>query len=601
MSEKPKIRKAQLITGLGIGSIISTVDNENFMVLSKKHWERSRRMSLEVKDDNLKQFLGVRRLVTIDKPKNSFRVQKGDINSIRFPSWHYCTICHEMSTVHHTVARLPRCSNGQCKSKSFKGRSTLIPIRLVMICNKGHIDDIPFQSLVHKDERGVDNHVLEYRTNSTKSGLSGVIINCKTCSKKTSLEGILSSDGLHRKGLKCSGHMPWVLDESRRILREDCDQKPRAVQKSSSNIYFPIMVSSIYVPKMDDLFDPRVIQFFEGNVRSTLEDLSKSLPGFEQSATVIIQGLDSDKILVDDQDLIKQAYAYFKNPPKDSGKSLKLLEYEAITSASNIKGNKDFKLKKYNLGEYDDLTQKFFKQVVLLERLKDTRAFCGFSRVLPWDESNPVMSRKKHIKQAYGSLNEVLVDEVRGEGIFVEFNDSVISEWIEHTDVIAEFMRLPELVRNDLSSRYKSPLKFLLLHSFAHGLIFQFCRFTGYSATSLRERIYVDTLEDKEAMQGVMVFTADSDAEGSLGGLVRQGKPNLWSEILQGTIEANGWCSSDPVCSDYGSQGPTSTLLSACHNCLILPETSCEHFNQFLNRRFLNTEFYDTDSGFFKP
>jgi hypothetical protein len=101
-------------------------------------------------------------------------------------------------------------------------------------------------------------------------------------------------------------------------------------------------------------------------------------------------------------------------------------------------------------------------------------------------------------------------------------------------------------------------------------------------------------------MSGLMIYTADADGEGSLGGLVRLGEPLNLNLIFRNAINKNSWCSSDPICSEYGIQGSTMSNLAACHNCLILPETSCEYFNQYLNRRYLNTENYTDSIGFFK-
>ena len=44
-----------------------------------------------------------------------------------------------------------------------------------------------------------------------------------------------------------------------------------------------------------------------------------------------------------------------------------------------------------------------------------------------------------------------------------------------------------------------------------------------YSMASLRERIYVEKSNDFN-MCGVLIYTASSDSEGTLGGLIAQGK-----------------------------------------------------------------------------
>ena len=42
----------------------------------------------------------------------------------------------------------------------------------------------------------------------------------------------------------------------------------------------------------------------------------------------------------------------------------------------------------------------------------------------------------------------------------------------------------------------------------------------------------------------------------------------------------------DPICMEVGEaggQGPDSCNLAACHNCAVVPETSCEIFNKILD------------------
>jgi len=71
-----------------------------------------------------------------------------------------------------------------------------------------------------------------------------------------------------------------------------------------------------------------------------------------------------------------------------------------------------------------------------------------------------------------------------------------------------------------------------------------------------------------------------------MGGLVRMGKPGTLENVFSSAIRRAQWCSSDPVCMEMGKtgQGPDSCNLAACHSCALLPETSCEEFNRFLDR-----------------
>ena len=48
-----------------------------------------------------------------------------------------------------------------------------------------------------------------------------------------------------------------------------------------------------------------------------------------------------------------------------------------------------------------------------------------------------------------------------------------------------------------------------------------------------------------------------------------------------------------------GGQGPYSSNLSACHNCCLVPETSCEFFNRYLDRGLVTGNLKPDNFGFF--
>lgn len=82
-------------------------------------------------------------------------------------------------------------------------------------------------------------------------------------------------------------------------------------------------------------------------------------------------------------------------------------------------------------------------------------------------------------------------------------------------------------------------------------------------------------------MSGILIYTASGDSEGTMGGLVRQGRPDTFPTIFKRAIESAMTCSNDPVCSLSMGQGRDSLNLSACYACTLVPETSCEEFNVF--------------------
>jgi hypothetical protein len=100
-------------------------------------------------------------------------------------------------------------------------------------------------------------------------------------------------------------------------------------------------------------------------------------------------------------------------------------------------------------------------------------------------------------------------------------------------------------------------------------------------------------------MSGMLIYTSSSDAEGTLGGLVRQGRPRFFDELLERTINKAKWCSSDPICIELDSQGPDGCNLAACHSCALLAETSCEEANKLLDRAMVVGTISNPEIGFF--
>ncbi len=171
-----------------------------------------------------------------------------------------------------------------------------------------------------------------------------------------------------------------------------------------------------------------------------------------------------------------------------------------------------------------------------------------------------------------------------------EFGDASHDEFVVTSEIVR--VRHGHLLRANLDRSFQkdrlgsvtgpelSP-HFVLLHTLAHLLIRQLSFESGYTTASLRERIYARPEQDQ---YGVLVYTAAGDAEGTLGGLVRQGEPPRLAETLLRMTESAAWCSADPLCAEHTGQGFGNLNRAACHACALLPETSCEAGNSLLDR-----------------
>jgi hypothetical protein len=135
------------------------------------------------------------------------------------------------------------------------------------------------------------------------------------------------------------------------------------------------------------------------------------------------------------------------------------------------------------------------------------------------------------------------------------------------------------------------------MHTLAHLLINELIYECGYGSASLRERLY--SVDGDHPMAGILLYTAAGDSEGTMGGLVRMGKPGRLEGVLRRALENARWCSTDPVCIESLGQGPDNCNLAACHSCALLPETSCEEMNRLLDRGMVVGTLSQPQMGFF--
>jgi len=144
-------------------------------------------------------------------------------------------------------------------------------------------------------------------------------------------------------------------------------------------------------------------------------------------------------------------------------------------------------------------------------------------------------------------------------------------------------------------------IRYVLIHSLAHALMRQITLECGYTAASIRERIYCrGAAEEYGPMSGILLYTAASDSEGTLGGLVQLGQPQPLGRLLDQALEEMRICGSDPLCAEHNPTGDGRGVHGACcHACLFAPETSCEKGNRFLDRAALVQTFAGKGAAYF--
>jgi hypothetical protein len=578
------VRTAQVVLQYGVGAMIDFPD-QTLVTAAPTYWQNS----VRVYDDRLAKALGVDHFVT---PKI--------VSYNRFPSWYFCPGCRKFQTLKQWEDDYNRKVRAKKRQDPYMIKNMrcpecnleLVVSRIVTICEKGHLNDFPWVEWVHRN-RICSNPRLKIRHSANTESLGGIIISCDCCGEKTTLEGPFNS-----KNISCEGNHPF------KHKKEKCECVVKVVQRGASSVYFPLVYSSLVIPPYADYINIKIeksktfhdcitiVSDYDGNLKEEFikSKLDKWSEKVSQETGISISDAKSvlyRKFLGSDE---------FANDITDV--KYKFKEYQALNGstpsfAKNEVGDflrEEMDVSKYNIPH--------IKSISLIDKVRVVKALVGFSRVAPVSSKNDpgfveIKERKDNWYPAY---------EVRGEGIFIEFLQKDIENWIgDFPEILARCERLQQNYDSSFIGKNHPKLitpKFIMLHTLSNLLISQLSFECGYSIASLAERLYFSDEGNDVNMAGIFIYTASGDSEGTLGGLVRQGRPDTFPRIFAKALRKAVTCSNDPVCIMSKGQGRDSLNLAACHACSLLPETCCEERNSFLDRGLIVGTFDNKKIGF---
>lgn len=602
------MRRSQLISPWGVGAIVPFPEDETLMIAGLDMWRYGKHEDFRIKDERLERRLSISEL----RWPADFRDPSSDpenalitIPAVRFPRWHYCPYCGTMKKSGLYSGPLycdqyQWTSGRKCSPSKYSRK--LVQERFIVICPNGHIDDFPIPEWLHYNHnKSYDPESCRIRrsTGGMSASLSGVTYEC-SCGAKKSLQGAFNRGGLGRIGYHCTGHSPWLGKVEDQADPCECSSNDvRVVQRGASNVWFADTVSSIFIPidkdnapaKIIGIMDKHADFIFGSRVNGHVDETKVKLVAelekidFELLYEAVLQReigqVEMEKI---NETTTEDEY--------------RLAEYKVLTKDSGGPAF-GFHSRNINISEYSELMHTYFRSVSLVPVLKETRAFAGFSRLLPGE---PVTRREKEKRLRLGNESWLPAIEVKGEGILIDFNRDALDRWLDNPRVNSRLASLNKAYQKTFLAQTMPGIlnaEYVLIHTFAHLLINQLSYECGYGSSSIRERLYIERCGDERQMDGVLIYTASGDSEGSLGGLVRQGKPGRLENTIAAAVENARWCSSDPICIGSRGQGPDSTNLAACHNCALLPETSCEVGNRLLDRGLIIGIPEDPAVGFF--
>jgi hypothetical protein len=551
------------------------------------------------------------------------------------------------------------------KYKDLDGVEHKIPLfkeltqtNLILICPNGHLTDIPWPNYIEwkhkkdkfelsKDDKGEflfnndkigpccsnKDRVIKWTENKNKSeGYSSIFIECLNCKKKVNLEGINSIQPF------CTGEKPWELDlnevylqkEKRCVKTSSCKKCNHTHQQdhmqvalvTANNVYYANGFSSLFIPihlaenKSKEILDALKIIEERYNKRNSSNPITK-----EDYWDIKIED-DFDEFLsdngiivtVDKENLKNQLKSEFLNiifkTNQDNHEEYRWQEYRCFSQNSLINGLDDNIGLRFKDIKLPDELADFFKKILQVEDLKVTNVQLDFTRVKPKErivvngEVQESSSGQNIFSIDSKDLFTLPANETLGEGLFFEFSNDKIDNWV--SDNISELENrfgkylntIPDSISQGLGSKmkiYNNKYKHFLIHSFSHMMMRELEFSCGYPTASLKERLYISKTDSDNFMAGVLIYTAEG-SDGSMGGLVSQGEPEKILEIMKKGLKRSINCSSDPLCWESEGQGIFDLNLSACFSCSLVAETSCEEMNLGLDRRVL----VDDEIGYFK-
>ena len=611
---KTSIRDSQFLNVYGVGSMID-VDQQVMMPT----WDvKVGSNPIEIQEPILVQrikrrgFENLKKLYKLPAESEDGSQQDATLNSVIFPQWMYCpkcgrldsfknwrdgwqkSLCNEeglypktKKTVKQVLTerfgRMPMCCHCREKpKKKIKGIPRLIPMNYVSICEHGHIDDFPWDAWCHL--KHPHNPTTEKKLFFESHGeLNKQRVRCN-CKAERSMADLFSRDALEKNSLtRCSGVMPWkgYKAPNEPFHCEACNAIPRAVQRNGTNIRFPRTLSSFSVPLA---LESDMVEVSASPLWNFIRQKAENNLPYDQ----FVSGIAFD-LKISEQRVLTAIDSLLKNGTLTlSDQDYEKCEYEAFLNALSSP-TKYFEVQKVPTWANSPGWLKGLNKVV---RLREISVPISFTRVYPDQDSVPEQPSDQPTGTAIAVVEQLVAPndtdvlyacEGFGEGVFISFDAAVLSAWYDENEKKLEG-EYRDLIRGQRHGSLEK--KYVLLksaiHTLVHCLMIQMSVESGYALTALRERIYCST--DGEEYYGALIFTTSADKCGTLGGVSRYADKDEFMTLLRKALLFSEHCDNDPLCSDHPS-GRSSK--SSCFACVFLPETSCAHFNQWLDRKLM--------------
>lgn len=497
------------------------------------------------------------------------------IQVAEFPTWFVCQRCRALmlaKNLDRTKGRyVHRCNNSSS--------GTCVPVRFVSACPKGHLDEFPWVFFVHGRYEGRCDAPDLYLEEDASGDFSHIWLSCKSCKTRRKLSEARESAILPT----CRGDRPWLGPEGRE--EKPCEQKIELLVRTASSGYFSQSMSALSIPdKTREVID----KVSQADIWPTLQEADREDVAYMRRKIPAVRAALAEY----DDDEVFAAIESVRSGRPPSREGLRTAEYRVFLDARDeVEGQLPPREKNFfacNLPPSRTALPPKVSRVVLAKKLRHVRAQIGLTRLVPTlvdlqGETDTSALQPLGLTQTWLPAAELF-----GEGVLLCLDEEKVQEWESRPVVRDRAALLLEGFETEYANPKRRPefpgARFYLLHSLSHLLMSSISLQCGYSAASLGERIYCAPASDPLPMAAILIMTGTSGAEGTLGGLVEQGR--ALGRHLRRAWDLGTLCSNDPVCAHHTPPDPSGRYLegAACHGCLFVAEPACERFNRFLDR-----------------
>lgn len=597
-----RVRQSQAVTTYGPGAMIDLV--EDAVVVGGLDFWRFNNANSAISEARLRDVLAPE----LDKTGRKLRLENSfllppagserepsrncGIEVLEFPRWFVCQNpeCRALQKNTQLVRKAGKYWH-TCVSRKT---ASCVPVRFVMACRRGHLEDFQWVRFIH-DLNGrplcaaPDLHLEEGKTGD----FAEVRVKC-ACGAERNVSNAL----VPQLNPTCGGERPWLGGEG----REPCDEQLRLLVRTASNSYFAQVVSALSIPEPGMTLRDAI----KDNWGTLQVATAENLPPFRQIPKIgkALIGQSDEDVLRTIEDIRKG-----REPAREP---LRTAEFKQFVSAPLEKTgdlpppkgvDREFFARHVPVAER--LKSKIAR-VVLAHRLREVRVQLGFTRI---EAPAPNLQGEYDLGVTTAPLglqtDWLPASEVRGEGIFIQLDENAVQAWERRPAVQARGKQLLkgfDAWNGERATPLPFPgMRYYMLHSLAHLLGSALALECGYSASAISERIYCAPAGDPTPMAAILISTGSPGTEGTLGGLVEQGR--YLTEHLRRAFELGTLCSNDPVCAAHSPENDLAERYlegAACHGCLFVAECSCERFNHFLDRALVVPTMGRTGVAFFE-